>query len=66
MRILFFKYNNKLNNFFYFFEINNGLSIMAGAYQEPMVLSLAYAFEQATLHRAAPKFIKSSNFSSGI
>ncbi len=47
-------------------ELPIGLSIMAGAYQEPMVLSLAFAFEQATLHRAAPKFIKSSNFSSGI
>ncbi len=47
-------------------ELPIGLSIMAGAYQEPMVLALAYAFEQATLHRTAPKFIRSSNFSSGI
>ncbi len=48
------------------FELPIGLSIIAGAYEEPKVLAMAYAFEQATLHRTAPKFIKSSNFSSGI
>ena len=47
-------------------ELPLGLSIMAGAYQEPTILALAYAFEQATLHRTAPKFIRSSNFSSGL
>ncbi|KQB98982.1 amidase [Pedobacter sp. Hv1] len=48
------------------FELPIGLSIVASAYEEPKVLAMAYAFEQATQHRSAPKFIKSSNFSSGI
>ncbi len=48
------------------YELPVGLSIMAGAYQEPVVLAFAYAFEQATKHRAAPKFLKNSNFSSGV
>lgn len=48
------------------FELPVGLSFFAGAYQEPLVLSLGYAFEQATKHRTAPKFIKNSNFSSGV
>ena len=47
-------------------ELPVGLSIMAGAYQEPVVLSFAYAFEQATKHRTAPKFLRNSNFSSGV
>ncbi|GGI28509.1 amidase [Pedobacter mendelii] len=48
------------------YELPVGLSIMAGAYEEPKVLSMAFAYEQATKHRTAPKFIKSSNFSSGV
>jgi amidase len=48
------------------YELPVGLSIMAGAYQEPVVLAFAYAFEQATKHRAAPKFLRTSNFSSGV
>lgn len=48
------------------YELPIGFSIMASAYQEPVVLSIAYAFEQATKHRKAPKFIKNSNFSSGV
>ncbi|MES2653493.1 MAG: amidase [Bacteroidota bacterium] len=48
------------------YELPVGLSIMAGAYQEPVVLAFAYAFEQTTKHRAAPKFLKNSNFSSGV
>jgi amidase len=47
-------------------ELPLGLSIMAEAYAEPKVLAIAYAFEQATRHRTAPKFIKSSNFSTGL
>lgn len=34
-----------------------GFSLVAGAYQEPTLLSMAYAFEQATKQRVAPKFI---------
>ena len=37
-----------------------GLSFIAGAYQEGEIIKLAYAFEQATKKRKAPKFIKTS------
>lgn len=47
-------------------ELPVGLSIMAEAYAEPKVLAIAFAYEQATKHRTSPKFIKSSNFSSGL
>ncbi|MES2418589.1 MAG: amidase [Bacteroidota bacterium] len=48
------------------YELPVGLSIMAGAYQEPEVLAFAYAYEEATKHRKAPQFLKNSNFSSGV
>ncbi|HLP16382.1 MAG TPA: amidase [Bacteroidota bacterium] len=38
-------------------ELPIGLSMIAGAYQEPLLLALAYAYEQASLKREAPKFI---------
>lgn len=34
-----------------------GLSFVAGAYQEPEIIALAYAFEQASKKRTVPKFI---------
>jgi len=34
-----------------------GLSFFAGAWSEPTLLRLAYAFEQATKHRRAPRFL---------
>jgi len=34
-----------------------GFSFIAGAYQEPQLLGMAYCFEQATLKRVAPAFI---------
>ncbi|MBF9222173.1 amidase [Hymenobacter ruricola] len=34
-----------------------GLSFVGSAYQEGLLLGLGYAFEQATRHRAAPKFL---------
>ena len=34
-----------------------GLSFVGGAYQEGRLLGLGYAYEQATKHRAAPKFL---------
>lgn len=37
-----------------------GISLLAGAYQEPVLFTLAYAFEQATQHRVAPTFIITS------
>jgi len=41
-------------------ELPVGLSFVAGAYQEAEIIELAYAFEQATKRRIAPKFIRSS------
>jgi amidase len=35
-----------------------GFSFAAGAYQEPIILGFAYAFEQASKKRVMPKFIK--------
>ncbi len=36
-----------------------GLSFFGSAWTEPLLLEIAYAFEQATLHRKAPTFIGS-------
>lgn len=41
-------------------ELPVGFSFIAGAYQEPELITLAFAFEQATKKRTAAKFIKSS------
>ena len=35
-----------------------GISFFAGAYAEPTLIKLAYAYEQATQHRRAPEFLK--------
>ncbi len=40
-------------------ELPVGFSLIAGAYQEGPLLGLAYAFEQATNKRTAPKFLNS-------
>jgi amidase len=37
-----------------------GLSFVAGAYSEPQLFSLAYAYEQVTKKRIAPAFLKTS------
>lgn len=37
-----------------------GISFVAGAYQEAEIIKIAYAFEQATKKREAPKFITSA------
>jgi amidase len=39
-------------------ELPVGLSFIAGAYQEGPLLGIAYAFEQASKKRTAPKFLK--------
>jgi amidase len=38
-------------------ELPIGISFFGRAYSEPTLIKLAYAFEQATKHRRAPKFI---------
>ena len=38
-----------------------GISFFAGAYSEPTLIKLAYAYEQATLHRRAPEFLETLN-----
>lgn len=43
------------------FELPVGLSFIAGAYKEDELLKIAYAFEQASKKRAAPKFLKTMN-----
>ena len=40
-------------------ELPVGVSFFAGKFEEPKLISIAYAFEQATKVRKAPKFIKS-------
>lgn len=42
-------------------ELPVGFSLIAGAYKEGELLKMAYAFEQATKKREAPKFIKTLN-----
>jgi amidase len=42
-------------------ELPVGLSFMAGAYKEPELLNLAYAYEQASKKRVSPKFLKTIN-----
>jgi amidase len=39
------------------FGLPCGMSILGRAWSEPKLISIAYAFEQATKHRRAPKFI---------
>jgi len=41
-------------------ELPAGLSLIAGAYKEGELFALAYAFEQATKKRTAPKFLKTA------
>jgi amidase len=40
------------------FELPIGLTFFGGAYSEPDLLKVAYAYEQQTKERAAPKFLK--------
>lgn len=41
-------------------ELPVGISFFGKAWSEPMLLEIAYAYEQATKHRKAPKYIKSN------
>jgi amidase len=42
-------------------ELPVGISFFGTAYSEPALLAMAYAYEQASLARALPKFINSGN-----
>jgi amidase len=44
-------------------ELPIGVSFFAEAFSEPKLISFAYAFEQATKHRKAPKFIPTFDIS---
>ncbi len=44
------------------FGLPVGLSFFAKAWQEPTLIKLAYAFEQATRVRVEPKFLKTAKF----
>ena len=43
------------------FGLPCGISFVGTAWSEPTLIRLAYAFEQATMHRRAPTFAKSLN-----
>lgn len=43
------------------YELPVGLSFIAGAYKEDELLKIAYAYEQASKKRIAPKFLKTLN-----
>ena len=45
----------------YVYGLPVGISFFGRAWSEPTLIKLAYAFEQATRHRAAPKFFERAN-----
>ncbi|HET7840540.1 MAG TPA: amidase family protein, partial [Terriglobia bacterium] len=43
------------------FGLPVGISFFGRAWSEPALIKIAYAFEQATRHRAAPKFLATAD-----
>jgi amidase len=41
----------------YIFGVPVGISFMGGAWSEPTLIKIAYAFEQATKYRKSPQFL---------
>ena len=47
----------------YVFGLPVGISFFGGAYSEPKLIKIAYAFEQATMVRRSPQFLSTARFS---